>query len=26
MRQDAQGRWQFSWTLTRKESGDADPS
>lgn len=26
MRQDAQGRWQFSWTLTRKESADADPS
>lgn len=26
MRQDAQGRWQFSWTLTRKEGGDADPS
>jgi len=26
MRQDAQGRWQFSWTLTRKEQADADPS
>ncbi|WP_333853026.1 PilN domain-containing protein [Leclercia sp.] len=26
MRQDAQGRWQFSWTLIRKESADADPS
>lgn len=26
MRQDAQGRWQFSWTLTRTESADADPS
>lgn len=26
MRQDAQGRWQFSWALTRKEEADADPS
>ena len=26
VRQDAQGRWQFSWTLTRKEQADADPS
>ena len=26
MRRDAQGRWQFSWTLTRTESADADPS
>lgn len=26
MRQDAQGRWEFSWTLTRKEQADADPS
>ncbi len=26
MRKDAQGRWQFSWTLTRKENADADPS
>ncbi len=26
MRQDAQGRWLFSWTLNRKESADADPS
>ena len=26
MRQDAQGRWQFNWTLTRKEGADADPS
>lgn len=26
MRQDAQGRWQFSWALTRKEQADADPS
>jgi len=26
MRQDAQGRWLFSWTLTRKERADADPS
>ena len=26
MRQDAQGRWLFSWTLTRNESADADPS
>jgi pilus assembly protein HofN len=26
MRQDPQGRWQFSWTLTRKEGADADAS
>ncbi len=26
MRQGAQGRWQFSWTLIRKEGADADPS
>lgn len=26
MRQDAQGRWQFNWTLIRTESADADPS
>lgn len=26
MRQDAQGRWQFSWTLIRKEGADVDPS
>lgn len=26
MRQDAQGRWQFAYSLTRKELADADPS
>ncbi|MEB6381238.1 PilN domain-containing protein [Leclercia adecarboxylata] len=25
MHQDTQGRWHFSWTLTRKEQADADP-
>lgn len=26
MRQDAQGRWQFAYSLSRKEQADADPS